>query len=456
MSNPLYSYSSDASPEFQSYLADLMGKFVQHIDNDLALSSLGGDASHPFSAVRDGDVVHLMYPQNVKQGDLLAAVITALASTIPTCVLHESTAGWSEPEWSTESRRHLGGLLTGLQAVPESFSHTSAPADLARISLWITTCAAALSRPGGVADAQGDVLPSTVGGLKSASKYMTKVISGLRSSVTDDSCLKAIDTLSMLLKIWQKENYDKSLTIVRKCKIGWASVLFRAAPTETIKGKRGRPDQTVLRPPVKPSRSPWLSPAERSELGKLFKDDWSFLEDFRKSFIALAPEQQHRQFGSYIRRIKEKYEHLNSLSNSIHSRIGKRKYWIEKVCKADNFKPKAKKNESESFLLSQHFFKKDLTKLDQRVKKVFSPLTYLDEIPYRSTTIYGNCFSSDDQPCRITASDFTENDDGEAFRLWQIWAEYTRPVFPSSTVTIEDPPQLDNFNPFSVLPERGA
>jgi len=433
-----------------------MGKFIHSVDNDLALSSLGGDASHPFSAVRDGDVVHLMYPQNVQKGDLLAAVITALASTIPTCVLHESTAGWSEPEWSTESRRHLGGLLTGIQAVPESFSHTSAPADLARISMWITTCAAALSRPGGVADAQGDVLPSTVGGQKSASKYMTKVIAGLRSSITDDSCLKAVDTLSMLLKIWQKENYENALTIVRKCKIGWSSVLFRAAPTEVIKGKRGRPDQTVVRSPVKPSRSPWLSPAERSEIGKLFKDDWSFLESFRSAFVALSPEQQHRQFASYIRRIKEKYEVLNGLSNSLHSRIGKRKYWIERVCKADGYKPKAKKNESESFLLSQHFFKKDLTTLDLRVKKIFAPVSYLDEDPYKTMTTYGNCFSDQDSPYRITASDFTLADDGEAYRLWQIWAEYTRPAFPPNTAKIEDPPQIDGFNIFTKLPETEA
>jgi len=456
MSNPLYSFASDASPEFQNYLSDLMEKFVDHVDNNLALSSLGADTSYPFSAVRDGEVVHLMYPQHVQKGDLLAAVITALASTIPTCVLHESTAGWSEPEWSTESRRHLGGILTGIQAVPESFSHTSAPADLARISMWITTCAAALSRPGGVADAQGDVLPSTVGGQKSASKYMTKVIAGLRSSVTDDSCLKAIDTLSMLLKIWQKENYDKALTIVRKCKIGWSSVLFRAAPTEIIKGKRGKPDQTVVRSPVKPSRSPWLSPAERSELGKIFKDEWSFLEEFRSRFVALSPEQQHRQFNSYIRRIKEKYEHLNGLSNSTHSRIGKRKYWIERVCKQDNYKPKAKKNESESFLLSMHFYKKDLTKLDMRVKKIFSPLTYLDEVPYRSMTIYSNCFSNDEDHCRITAADFSLEDDGEAYRLWQIWADMYLPIFPKNDVKIEDPPQIDTFNLFTTLPETEA
>jgi hypothetical protein len=322
--------------------------------------------------------------------------------------------------------------------------------------MWITACAAALSRPGGVADAQGDVLPTTVGGQKSASKYMTKVISGLRSGVTDDACLKAIDTLSMLLKAWQRENYSKALTIVRKCKISWVSVLFRAARTEVIKGKRGKPDQTVIRTPPKPSKSPWLSPSERSELGKLFKDDWSFLDTFRSEFVALPANQQHRQFNRFIREIKAKYELLNSISNSLHSRIGKRKYWIEAACSKDNFKPKPKKNESESFLLSTHFFKKDLTKLDMRVKKIFSPLTYLDEVPYRSETIWSQLFPDQEDVLRVTSATFTIDDDGEAFRLWQIWADYTLPVFRKHITKIEDPPQTKEFNIFAVLPEREA
>jgi hypothetical protein len=427
----------------------------QTIASDLKLSSLGA-SDKPFSAVRDGDVVHLMYPQHVAKGDLLAALITALAANISSCIIHESSAGWSEPEWSAEARRHLGGLLTAIEGPPDSFSHTSAPADLARISLWVTACAAALSRPGGVADAQGDVLPVQVGGQKSASKYMSKVISGLRSNITDDSCLESVATLSMLLKIWQKENYEKALTIVRKCKISWSAVLFRAAPTAVIKGKRGRPDQTVVRSPPKPSRSPWLSAAERSELGNIFKEEWSFLEEYRKRYVALSAEQQHRQFGTFIREIKTRYEVLNATSNSVHSRLGKRKYWIERVCQKDNYKPKPKKDEAESFLLSAHFFKQDLTKLDLRVKKVFAPLTYLDEQPYKTLTTWTNCHSSDDSSYRVTSADFNHNDDGDAYRLWQIWADLFLPVFPGSTLRTEDPPMSTEFNMYTVLPETGA
>jgi len=284
---------------------------------------------------------------------------------------------------------------------------------------------------------------------------MLKVISGLRSSLTDDSCSKAIETLVMLIKLWQKSRRNDALDIVRKCNLSWSSVLFRAAPTEVIKGKKRQPDQTVIRPPVKPSRSPWLSQAERSELGNIFKDDWSFLEAYRSRFVALEPEQQHRQFNSYIRDIKREYEKLNAISSSVHAKLGKRKYWIERVCKQDNYRPKTKKNESESFLLSAHFFAKDLTQLDNRVKKVFSPVMYLPEERYRSVTIWSELFEDIDDTTRYSASDFSSND-GVAYKLWQIWADMVHFTVKPNFVKVEDPPQTDNFNPFSTLGETPA
>jgi len=455
LENPLYTFASDASPEFQTKIDLLVKGMARRLDHTLTLSALGGDEEVPFGAIRDGDVVHLMYPQHVKEGDLFAAIITVLASQIPTCVIHESSAGWSEPEWSAESRRHLGGLLSGIQRKPDSFAHTSAPADLARISLWITTCAAALSQPGGVTDAQGDVLPSSVGGQKSASKYMSRVMASLRAGITDEKCVKAIETLSILLKLWQKAHYSDALSIVRKCKLPWSSVLFRAAPTETIKGKKNRPDQTVIRSPPKPSRSPWLASAERAELGNLYKDDWSFLEDFRSRWNKLEALQQHRQFNTFIRDIKAKYEELNSISNSVHAKLGKRKYWIERICKQDGYKPKVKKGESESFLLAAHFFKKDLSKLDIRVKKIFSPLQYLDNTKYPVKSTWGQLLDgAEDSDFTIQASAFSLDEEGECFRLWQIWAEIFVPTITNSVKRVDDPPLIDTYNPFSVLPQE--
>jgi hypothetical protein len=448
--NAQYSYSSDVSVEFQQSLTKLTKDIAHHMDRYLAVSALGGDSEKPFGATRDGDVVHLVYPQHVKEGDLLGGLLTILATQIPTCVIHQGTAGWSEPEWSTESRAHLAGLVSGLHRVPDSFSHTTSPTDLARVSMWVTACSAALSVPGGVADAHGDVLPSVLAGGKSASKYMTKVISGLRSNVTDESIVKAIDTLGLLLKMWQRARAETALGIVRKCKIAWSTVLYRAAPTSIIKGKRGRPDQTVIRSPAKPSKSPWLSKSERSELGSLFRDDWSHLDTIREQWVALSAEQHHRQFNSFIKTIKAHYENLNNISNSVHAKLGKRKNWIEIICKEDNFKPKVKRDESPNFALAEHFFSKTLSNFDMKVKRIFAPVTYLPD-KYSPLEIWNGCFPDGKDPVRITSAEFSSNDDGPAFKLWQIWADMFLPIFTSNEPQVEEAPPTEDRNIFSKL-----
>jgi len=392
-----------------------------------------------------------MYPLHVKDGDLLGGLITVLAAQIPTCIIHESSAGWSEPEWSPESRRHLAGLISGIRRVPDSFGHTTSPTDLARVSLWIVCASAALSIPGGVPDAHGSVLPSSVGGAKSASKYLTKVMQGLRSNVTDESMLSAIDTLGALLKLWQKTKRDDALSVVRKCKIPWSELLFKGAPTKVIKGKKGKPDQTVLQSPAKPSKSPWLSSAERAALGEYYKDEWSALEGFRDKWVALDASEQHTQFNSRVDLIRKHYEKLHSISSSVHSKLGKRKHWIEVVCKQDNYNPKVKKDESQSFLLSAHFFKKDLSKANFAIKKIFAPSTYLSHVDEDESENWTSLFTFDGDVARYTSADFNMEDHGDTYLLWRIWADLFKPVFRKETSDVAEPQPTQDINIFESL-----
>jgi hypothetical protein len=305
-----------------------------------------------------------------------------------------------------------------------------------------------------VRDAQGDVLPAAVAAGKSASKYMLKIISGLKSNITDEAMANAVQTLAMLLKVWQKTQYENALTIVRKCKLSWAAVLHRGAPTRVLKGKKGKPDQTVVRSPPKPSRSPWLSQAERSELGNLFKDDWSSVEKIRSEFVALSAEQQHRQFFGFIRRVKQHYEDLNNISNSVHAKLGKRKQWIEAFCKADGYKPKPKRDESESFLLSTHFFSKDHSTMNMTVKKVFAPVTYLtlERERWTSTiTTWGNLVSTDESNLIVNSSTFDRDDEGDVYKLWIIWAETFKPIFHKNGTAVEEAQPPKDQNLFSRL-----
>jgi hypothetical protein len=453
--NPLYSFAGDASIDFQLRVQQATKDMAQALDRTLAISALGDDANRPFSAVREGEILHVVYPLTVNNGDLLGGLITVLSSILPTVVLHEGDQGWIEPDWSPESRRHLAGLITGIKSTPDSFSHTSSPTDLARVSLWITACSSALSIPGGVKDAHGDVLPTVIGGAKSASKYMSKVIAGLRANVTEESSVKAIDTLAMLLKLWQKASAERALSIVRKCKIAWSTLLFRAAPTTVVKGKKRQPDQTVLRSPPKPSRSPWLSASERNALSDLFKDDWSHLEEIRKEWNALIPEQQHRQFNNFKNRITSYYERLNQISNSVHAKLGKRKHWIETYCKEDKYNPKAKKGESESFLLSAHFFKTDLSRFPLEVAKVFSPVTYLVDDKYRTLEVWANCFPSESDSVILSASDYSQSEDGSAYKLWQVWADLFHPKFTKQSIKVDEASPTMTSNFFSILFPKG-
>jgi len=416
------------------------------------MSSLGADESKPFSSVRDGEVLHIMYPSAVHKGDLLAGLITVLAAILPTVVLQQTDSAWNEPEWSPESRRHLAGMITGIRSIPDSFSHTTSPTDLVRISMWLTAASSALSVPGGVADAQGVVLPSSVGGAKSASKYMLRVFQGLRASITDEKMVDSLTTLSSLLKLWQKEKHKDALSIVRKCKIAWSAVLFKGATTAVIKGKRGKPDQTVLRSPPKPSRSPWLSSVERTGIGELFKSQWSGLDEIRKRWNALIAEQQHRQYNTFIREIQKLYEDMHRISSSVHAKLGKRKHWIDTVCKKDGFAPKAKKSEAQSFLLSAHFFKKEnLHTLHPSVQKVFSPAVYLEGIIQGQDAIYKDLYPSEPGGVyRWTKGDFNEHDHSEAFRMWGIWADTFKPVFRHNVPVVQEAKPDQHKNPFLV------
>jgi len=416
----------------------------------MTLNALGGSQDKPFSSTRDGEIVHVVYPTHVNDGDLLGSIMTVLASQLPTVVLHEGTSGWSEPEWTAESRAHLSGMIAAIRDVPKSFSHTTSPSDLVRVSMWVTACSSALSVPGGVKDAHGAVLPTSVASGKSASKYMTKVVQGLRSNVSDEMMIKAIDTLVTLIKLWQKQVHNDALAIVRNCKIAWSTLMFKGAPTQTIKGKKKEPDRLVIKSPVKPSKSPWLSSAERSELGNIYKDKWSYMDVIRTEWVALIPEQQHRQYEHFIKRIKQHYEELNNISNSVHAKLGKRKHWIESYCANDNYKPKPKRGESESFLLAAHFFSKDHASATLQMCKLFAPLTYFPDRDNKQNEIWHSLFP-EKGVYEVTSGTFSLKEEGESFKLWAIWADIFKPKISNESDDPAEPQPTKDTNLFKVL-----
>jgi hypothetical protein len=186
-------------------------------------------------------------------------------------------------------------------------------------------------------------------------------------------------------------------------------------------------------------------------LGEVFKPLWSGLDTLRIQWAALSPEQQHRQFNSFVKSIQDHYSELHRVSSGIHAKLGKRKHWIESVCKTDGYNPKVKKDESQSFLLAAHFFKKDLSKCHQGIKKVFAPSTYLAGIDQQADKNWADLHPDGEDVVRWSASDFSRDNTGEYFRLWQTWAELFKPVFRKSDAVVVEPQPTATLNIFSTL-----
>jgi hypothetical protein len=212
----LFSYAPDSSPDFERRVEAFVKTAQQSLVARLARSSLGDEENTPFASSREGDTITIAVPLTMARGDALAELILLLASKVKTALLRECTVGWEEPNWTAETSRQLMGFVAAVQGPPESFAASTSPVDLIRLAVWVTAANSALSVPGGVADAVGSVVPTEVGGAKSASKYLMRAFASLRAISSEGKHQAAIATLERLLKLWIKEQRDSSIALVQK------------------------------------------------------------------------------------------------------------------------------------------------------------------------------------------------------------------------------------------------
>jgi hypothetical protein len=223
----------------------------------------------------------------------------------------------------------------------------------------------------------GSVVPDTVSGADSANKYLAKTFAALRA-VSNEDDLPSIKTLEQLLQLWRKDQEEDALILLTSHKIPWGSVLVRGAPTERKTVKKQLITQIVS--PPKPSKSPWVSGAERTYLSGYFKEVWEHPEELRKQWVELTPQQQHANFTVFVKHIREHYELMKKISSGVNAKLGHRKKWIEEVCREAGVQPKSKKDKGNMFLWTTAFFKRDLTKLGhhQSLVRTFAPNHYLE------------------------------------------------------------------------------
>jgi hypothetical protein len=442
----LHSYSGAMTVDDQSRYENYLTTASGDLSEKLALSGLGENASRPFYSEREGSAMYVVFPLTVTRGDTLAELLTLLMSNIPTVVISKGSQGWVEPTWSATASRQLIGFIAALQGPPTSFATSSSPIDLTRTAVWIEAAQAALSRPGGVKDAYGAVVPSSIAGDKSAAKYLSNVYATLRGCTTDENVLEAIKTLEKLIKLWCRDQGDKALHLVRQQKISWSAVLRKAAP---MKKKKVKGTETfVLSPPTKPSKSPWLTQAERGYLSHLTAAEWAAPDKKREEWQLLTAEQQHIQFLSFVKAVKLSYDTMNGTSQAIHAKLGHRKRWVYSCCENKDVAPRNKKDKADPFKWAAAFYKLDLTAVIERGKKVFNPAHYLEnkfEADNTFTWLLGLENSKE-----IAWSECPYKDPN-LHMLFKIWLERFSPSLEIQSSPEEPSDSLESENPFRSL-----
>jgi hypothetical protein len=445
--DPVYSFSPDVSPEFQEQINEFTKGANDSLRAQLSRHSIGEDKSTPFASVREGEIINVVIPLTITRGDALAELIMLIASQLPTAVLIQGTEGWEEPQWTGESSRHLMGIVSAIQAPPDSFAMSSSPVDLARLAVWISACHSAISAPGGVEGTVDSVIPTEVGGAKSASKYLTKLFGALRAISSEKKHTQAIMTLERLLKLWYKEVREQSLALVRRNKISWGALVNKAAPTITKKIKGNM--VTSIKSPSKPSRSPYLSGKEKQALSSILKPEWELIDKFRETWNALPAEEQHKHYGGFIKEIKRHFEDLNRISTSVHSKLGHRKKWIHKICEDLGCAPTKKKDKSNEFVWTQNFFKNSLTGINISIALVFAPSHFLIDEKYDGQNIVGRLFNRRDR--QLTPADTTQTLCGATTALWVEWVTRFAPTPSVPIGEIPDAESISDENYYTAL-----
>jgi len=448
---PLHTYSPDVSPEFRQYVDRFIADTPASLQARLARSAIGEQSSVPFASVREGERINVVVPLTMSRGDVLAELILLLMSKVPTSVVVPGTEGWQEPTWTAESSRHLMGIVSAVQGPPDSFASSSSPVDLARLAVWVSACNSALSQPGGVEGTVGSVLPTEVGGAKSASKYLARVFAALRTVSSDNMHSQAIKTLESLLKLWYKSVRAQALALVRRNKISWGTVLVAGSPTESKKVKGNL--VTQIRSPSKPSRSPFLSGKERQAISSLLAPVWNTPEQLRVEWNSFSAQEQHARYGDFITALKLHYENVNKISTSIHAKLGHRKKWIHAACEEHGVVPSKKKDKSNEFIWTANFFKLDLTDVNISVALVFAPSHYLVDEKYDCDGILTRLFRTNRV---IDGSVITDELCGVTAPLWKEWATRFEPDCSYSLGTVPPATTLEDTNPFAGLPEAEA
>jgi hypothetical protein len=217
-------------------------------------------------------------------------------------------------------------------------------------------------------------VPSEIGS-KTASKYFSHIFDVLRNVSSEGPYRNAIALLDVLIHSWARAQSANAIRLVKAQKISWGEVAARGTPFETKREGKKTVKKMVV--PPKPSASAWAHAAEQKQLSAIYTNQWKTPDDMCKKWKSLTAEEQHDQFKNTVHELKEAYAGMTLTSQTVMSRLGRRKGAIMAYLEDKDLMPTKKQDRKNVFALTQVFFKHTHHDLKEHEKVVFSPAVYL-------------------------------------------------------------------------------
>lgn len=395
---------------------------------------------------RTGERYILHVPSTLDSDDLLSSLIMIVASQSPNVAFTTTKADYHAPEYTTECRKMIAGLITGLHGPPKSFSVNTDPITIASTSLWAQACSIALSDPQAPKDAKAFVLPKLIGG-DSARKYLNKINLVIKACGNEGTSVP-VTTMDALLKNWCRDQGKEALKLVRRQRISWSWVLNKGATWDIIK-KRGKPDQKRLKTPAKPNSSPWCSGTESKAIGEIYKDEWEIVPEISEKWKVMTAEEQHSSFDKTVKEVRTAFATMYTTSQSVNAKLGHRKRHVIAKLETDGIMPKRKEERSNNFLLGQKFFKTDLTGLHKSVKFEFFPLRSLAKDKEEESTVMAIAVKFAQQAPNYDLDSLNDKDPQERMTKW--WIEKFQPTADKTETWLPAENAVAVRNGFSLL-----
>jgi len=215
-------------------------------------------------------------------------------------------------------------------------------------------------------------------------------------------------------------------------------------------------EQIIVKTPFKPSKMPWLSKVEAKELSSALKETWSEPYAIRAKWVALQAPEQHELYDKYVTAVRNTFNKMATISASMGSAIGRRKKAIHAAVTQAGTAPKGKKEKANPFAWAAAFWKLELQKLNNPMKNLFNPTTYLG-IEFQDEVSTIERVMKEEQEPSMALLDELDNASEERkclIKIFRLWLDKFSPNLKESKIVSVD--EIADDNVFRKLDETSS